>query len=191
MTKRPSRASLPPAPPAGGRGVWSRYPVAGMLLTFMFALTAVFPGLAHAERIRDLGSFQGVRSNQLTGYGIVVGLGGTGDDDLLAAVKTLATALQSGSGGQAVAQTALSQLSDGLNQVSTAQTMVGARLSWIDTTNTIRTQITQQRAQQESDVGSADVTTAVTKLQQTMTALQASQASFVKLSGLSLFSLIQ
>ncbi|WP_084601303.1 flagellar basal body P-ring protein FlgI [Novosphingobium acidiphilum] len=35
-----------------------------------------------AERVRDLGAFQGVRSNQLTGYGIVVGLPGTGDDTL-------------------------------------------------------------------------------------------------------------
>jgi flagellar P-ring protein precursor FlgI len=37
---------------------------------------------AHAERVRDLGAFQGVRSNQLTGYGVVVGLPGTGDDNL-------------------------------------------------------------------------------------------------------------
>ena len=37
---------------------------------------------AHAERVRDLGAFQGVRSNQLTGYGVVVGLNGTGDDSL-------------------------------------------------------------------------------------------------------------
>ena len=37
---------------------------------------------AQAERVRDLGAFQGVRSNQLTGYGIVVGLPGTGDDSL-------------------------------------------------------------------------------------------------------------
>ncbi|RIV81345.1 flagellar basal body P-ring protein FlgI [Aurantiacibacter xanthus] len=35
---------------------------------------------AQAERVRDLGAFQSVRSNQLTGYGIVVGLDGTGDD---------------------------------------------------------------------------------------------------------------
>lgn len=39
-------------------------------------------GPAQAERVRDLGQFQGVRSNQLTGYGIVVGLPGTGDDNL-------------------------------------------------------------------------------------------------------------
>jgi len=37
---------------------------------------------AHAERIKDMGQFHGVRSNQLTGYGIVVGLAGTGDDSL-------------------------------------------------------------------------------------------------------------
>jgi flagellar P-ring protein FlgI len=35
-----------------------------------------------AERIKDLGEFQGLRANQLTGYGVVVGLSGTGDDSL-------------------------------------------------------------------------------------------------------------
>jgi flagellar P-ring protein precursor FlgI len=34
---------------------------------------------AHAERIRDLASVQGVRPNQLIGYGLVVGLDGSGD----------------------------------------------------------------------------------------------------------------
>jgi len=34
---------------------------------------------AHAERIKDLANIQGVRSNQLIGYGLVVGLDGTGD----------------------------------------------------------------------------------------------------------------
>jgi flagellar P-ring protein precursor FlgI len=33
----------------------------------------------HAERIKDLASVAGVRSNQLIGYGLVVGLDGTGD----------------------------------------------------------------------------------------------------------------
>jgi len=35
--------------------------------------------LAHAERIKDLASIQGVRDNPLIGYGLVVGLDGTGD----------------------------------------------------------------------------------------------------------------
>ena len=37
--------------------------------------------LAHADRVKDLTSVAGVRSNQLVGYGLVVGLSGTGDRD--------------------------------------------------------------------------------------------------------------
>jgi len=36
-------------------------------------------GSAQAERLKDLVSIQGVRSNQLIGYGLVVGLSGSGD----------------------------------------------------------------------------------------------------------------
>src|ERR1700753_3362441 len=42
------------------------------------ALTA-FAGAAPAERIKDMAQIQGVRTNQLVGYGLVVGLDGTGD----------------------------------------------------------------------------------------------------------------
>lgn len=57
------------------------------LRTFLRFLSAVvfaaatFLGIssARAERIKDLVSIQGVRPNQLIGYGIVVGLDGTGD----------------------------------------------------------------------------------------------------------------
>ena len=35
--------------------------------------------LAQAERVKDLASVAGVRTNQLVGYGLVVGLNGTGD----------------------------------------------------------------------------------------------------------------
>ena len=44
---------------------------------------------AYADRIKDLGAFQGIRSNQLTGYGIVVGLPGTGDDNLEYTVQSM------------------------------------------------------------------------------------------------------
>ena len=36
-------------------------------------------GAVQADRIKDLSSVQGVRNNQLVGYGLVVGLSGTGD----------------------------------------------------------------------------------------------------------------
>lgn len=42
-------------------------------------LLAFCTQLASAQRIKDLASVQGVRSNQLVGYGLVVGLPGTGE----------------------------------------------------------------------------------------------------------------
>jgi flagellar P-ring protein FlgI len=45
-------------------------------------LLMLVPVTANAERIKDMGEFQGLRANQLTGYGVVVGLAGTGDDSL-------------------------------------------------------------------------------------------------------------
>lgn len=47
-----------------------------LLLATLMALT---PFAASAERIKDLASIQGVRDNQLIGYGLVVGLDGSGD----------------------------------------------------------------------------------------------------------------
>ncbi|MDP1679297.1 MAG: flagellar basal body P-ring protein FlgI, partial [Candidatus Nitrotoga sp.] len=46
-----------------------------ILLTLLVAV----PASSYAERIRDLASIQGVRENQLLGYGLVVGLDGSGD----------------------------------------------------------------------------------------------------------------
>ena len=46
------------------------------LSAFILLLVAT---VAQADRIRDLTSVQGVRQNSLIGYGLVVGLDGTGD----------------------------------------------------------------------------------------------------------------
>lgn len=46
---------------------------------FLIALTMLACGAARAERVKDLASVAGVRGNQLIGYGLVVGLDGTGD----------------------------------------------------------------------------------------------------------------
>lgn len=42
-------------------------------------LAAGWPGIALADRIKDMATVAGVRNNQLMGYGLVVGLDGTGD----------------------------------------------------------------------------------------------------------------
>ncbi len=50
-----------------------------------FLLTGCFllwiPVQAQAARIKDMAAIKGIRSNQLVGYGLVVGLNGTGDKD--------------------------------------------------------------------------------------------------------------
>ena len=52
-------------------------------LRALWLVLAVVAGVmaapAHALRIKEVAAVQGVRSNQLTGYGLVVGLDGTGD----------------------------------------------------------------------------------------------------------------
>ncbi|PID77955.1 MAG: flagellar biosynthesis protein FlgA [Deltaproteobacteria bacterium] len=42
-------------------------------------LIFIIPSSGYCVRIKDIASFRGIRKNQLVGYGIVVGLGGTGD----------------------------------------------------------------------------------------------------------------
>jgi flagellar P-ring protein precursor FlgI len=51
-----------------------------LLLASMLALlAALFSAPAQAARIKEVAAVEGVRSNQLTGFGLVVGLDGTGD----------------------------------------------------------------------------------------------------------------
>ncbi|PCG13845.1 MULTISPECIES: flagellar basal body P-ring protein FlgI [Sphingomonas] len=61
-----------------------------MIRAILLALAALLVATpATADRIKDLGGFQGIRSNQLTGYGVVVGLPGTGDDNLEYTVQSV------------------------------------------------------------------------------------------------------
>ena len=52
-----------------------------LVLTLFLALQPVLVNHAVADRIKDLTSVAGARPNQLIGYGLVVGLQGTGDED--------------------------------------------------------------------------------------------------------------
>lgn len=55
------------------------YRSTALVLATLLALTFLVPAPAQAVRIKDIANFSGVRDNQLVGYGLVVGLGGTGD----------------------------------------------------------------------------------------------------------------
>ncbi|HVU25903.1 MAG TPA: flagellar basal body P-ring protein FlgI [Opitutus sp.] len=50
--------------------------------------------LSAASRLKDLGSIEGGRDNQLVGYGLVAGLAGDGDSNSAATLRSLANALQ-------------------------------------------------------------------------------------------------
>ena len=54
----------------------NRVSLLGILVFFSLALSLSF---AKADRLKDMTSIAGVRSNQLVGYGLVVGLAGSGD----------------------------------------------------------------------------------------------------------------
>jgi flagellar P-ring protein precursor FlgI len=53
--------------------------IARCLLGALIGAALFMPFASHAERIKDLATVAGVRGNQLVGYGLVVGLDGTGD----------------------------------------------------------------------------------------------------------------
>lgn len=56
-----------------------------MIISAVFmSIVLSIPKISHAERIRDLATVEGVRPNALMGYGIVVGLDGTGDQTMQA-----------------------------------------------------------------------------------------------------------
>ena len=51
----------------------------GAVITLVQCAALLCPTLSYAIRIKEIAAVQGVRSNALTGYGLVVGLDGTGD----------------------------------------------------------------------------------------------------------------
>lgn len=110
--------------------------------------------------------------------------------DLLAVAKDLADALQSGTGGASAANAALSVLSDGLESITTAQTVIGSRLNWIDLNTERRTSLSELRTVEQTEIGGNDLTESIARLQNTMLVLEASQASFSRLANLSLFDVL-
>ena len=55
---------------------------------FIFLFSTIIETV-FADRLKDMVSFAGIRSNQLMGYGIVVGLDGTGDSSLAVTLQSM------------------------------------------------------------------------------------------------------
>jgi flagellar P-ring protein FlgI len=80
---------------------WTKFaPLGALVLVFLiapFSGSAQRTGgaAAHRVRIKDVATIEGIRDNQLIGYGIVVGLSGTGDSQqTVFPVQTLISTLQ-------------------------------------------------------------------------------------------------
>ncbi len=76
-----------PANRSGQRRFWSAAAAVALLLT-------AGGGRASAARIKDIADIRGVQQNQLVGYGLVVGLDGTGDKNAKVTAQTLSTMLE-------------------------------------------------------------------------------------------------
>ena len=59
------------------------------IVCFLLVASFIAAPPVRADRLKDLASLAGVRSNQLVGYGIVVGLNGTGDGNTRLTLQTI------------------------------------------------------------------------------------------------------
>ena len=109
--------------------------------------------------------------------------------NLMAVVKALGRDLQGAAANPAAAaRDALATLGNGLDKLTTGQTLVGARLAWIDLTSERRVDLSELRSGEQAEIGSTDIAVSISRLQQLTLVLDASQASFGRLAQLSLFN---
>ena len=167
----------------GGEGAGAAYTLDG-------SGNPIYAGTASAGEL-PLGDGQSV-TRGVTGPEVFNFSVNGGATDLFAVLGNLAAALQGGlSDPQGAANDALTALGSGLDKVTTTQTVVGTRMNWVDANLDRHTRQGETRATEEKNVGGVDPASALTEMQQIMTILEASQASFVKLANMSLFDMIR
>lgn len=72
-----------------------RHRIASLLLAGILAAFTGAPASQAADaRIKDIARIDGLNGMQLVGYGVVVGLGGSGDKDLMLTKRTMANIFQ-------------------------------------------------------------------------------------------------
>lgn len=116
--------------------------------------------------------------------------GANGPTDAIAVVQALTLALQDGTDAAAI-QAGVEELKLATDQVSAMQASLGARGARVDLAQAQLERAATDREEARSGLEDADITATVTELQKTMTILQATQASFAKLSSLSLFDYLR
>lgn len=165
----------------GGQAAGAAYAGSGASIAYV--------GTTSADAV-DLGDGQTV-TPALTGPEVFAFQLNGSQTDLFSTLGALATALQDGSDQGAAGRDAITALDAGLEKVTSAQTIVGARMGWVDLMDQRREATGEMSADQQASIGGADLATTMTRLQEITTVLEASQASFVRLANLSLFELLR
>lgn len=111
-----------------------------------------------------------------------------GASDVFAIISKFAAALASDTSAGAAAAEAGDSLKTALAQIGSARGSVGARAARLDLETARLTDVATTREADRSSLEDTDTAAAITELQKTMTVLSATQASFSKLSSLSLFN---
>ncbi len=108
-----------------------------------------------------------------------------------AVIGDLAAALRGGTPDPAqAARDAIAGLDSGLDNANRSQTVIGTRLAWVESIQQDQQTRAVNIAEKRSEIGDTDVADTIVRLQQTLTALEASQASFTRVSSLTLFDVI-
>jgi flagellar hook-associated protein 3 FlgL len=100
----------------------------------------------------------------------------------------LAAALNGGSADPAgAALSALQGIDAALDTTNRAQTILGTRLAWTEQVQQQQADRSLALAERRSRVGDTDIAESIARLQQSLTALEATQAAFARVSELNLF----
>lgn len=121
-------------------------------------------------------------------FGGIAGV--NGETDMFAILAAFAAALQPGAEPGGI-DTAMTDLDAALTQVDTTRASVGARAFRLDLEAERLADADVARDVAREGIESADPTQAIAELQKTLTILQATQASFSKLTSLSLFDYLR
>jgi flagellar hook-associated protein 3 FlgL len=116
---------------------------------------------------------------------------GGGTTDAFAIISKLAAAISAGGNISGAVAEATDGIAAAQSQVASVHGSVGARAARLDLVSDQLTDTAANREIDRSALEDTNVTEAITELQKTMTILSATQASFTKLSQLSLFDYLR